>query len=48
MNTSEVFTATMEGYTATLTQTMNTQYSDFNPLEIPFDSLGFDRYYNAL
>ncbi len=48
MNSTEKFTASMEGFSSTLTQKTTTTYNYFDPLDLPFESLGFDRYYNAL
>lgn len=48
MNSTEIFNANMEGYSASLTQKLTTTYNIFNPEETPVTSLGFDRYYIAL
>ncbi len=48
MNTTEVFDAQMEGYNSSLTQQLKTTFTKFNPEELPFETLGFDRYYNGL
>lgn len=47
-NSVEVFDAKMEGFKSTLSQSTKTTFKSFSPIDTPYDSLGFDKFINAL